>query len=247
MLIQRVKKLEKQSRRTKWFAVVIVTAVVLPWSLGAVNDPKNQTVSGRRFVLIDGKGNLRMFLGADDDDEGRVGLYLYDQVGKRSAALYVKKGQNGLVLYGKNNKERARLYLDEQEVGLSFYDKSGREQTRFSQGRTVSRLALGVSRTTADADASGSSPEPGDRLLLSFDSRENGLSVISMGDRQAGSHIQLEASKDRSHLLLRNREGNRRVQLSPATDSPSMKLNTSHDVPGIAIFDPEGRVISQLP
>lgn len=247
-LARRFEKLEQQNRYLKYAVVAIGLALALPWVLGAVKDTRNQTVHGRRFVLSDGKGKLRAFLGADEDEEGRVGLYLYDQLGKRSAALYVKKGHSGLALYGNASKERARLDLGEHDISLTFYDKNGQEAARFSQGHTISQLVLGGGNDGHDPQKPGISTGGKANLSLRFDTHQTGSGMISIGGSDSGSHIRLKTDAGGSHLLLRNQENDVRVELAPAKDHPSIKLNASQQsVPTIAIFDQEGNLVSQLP
>lgn len=244
----RLETVERQNRRIKTVTFAMAAALLMPWMLGAVVDSRNQTIHGRRFVLTDGKGKLRVFLGADEDDEGRVGLYLYDQLGKRSAALYVKKGNSGLALYGEGNQERGRLELREQDVRLTLYDGDGQEGTTILQGQTLSQLILGVQTKNLDQDTDLAKPsnEQGN-INLSTDSRQEGISVISMGNRLAGSHIELKSNQTVSHLSLRNQDRRQHIELSPAIDRPSIRLNASASGPSVAILDGEGEVVGSLP
>ena len=171
LLAKRIDRIEQQNRRLKIVIVVFGIALALPWVMGAVKDSRNQTIHGRRFILSDGKGKLRVFIGADEDEEGRVGLYLYDQLGKRSAAMYVKQGHSGLALYGHANQERARLDLGNQEVSLTFYDRNGRQGAKFSQGDLMSRIVLGGNETLGENDDPMGLIGRNTNVSLSFDKR----------------------------------------------------------------------------
>jgi len=244
---QQFEKLERQYRILRYAVVVLGLALVLPWILGAVKDSRNQTIHGRRFVLSDGKGKLRAFLGADEDEEGRVGLYLYDQLGKRSVALYVKKGHSGLALYGNASKERARLDLGEHDISLVFFDKNGQDAARFSQGQTISQLVLGGGNRGHHPQMPNSSAGEKPNLRLIFDTHQTGAGMITIGSSKSGSHIQLKTDAGGSHLLLRNQQRDMRVEIAPSKDSASIKLNASQTAPSVAIFDHDGNIVSQLP
>lgn len=244
-LTQRLEKLESLNKRLRVLAIIALAACVLPWVLGAARDTQSQTLQGRRLVLFDAQGHLRAFIGPDEENEDRVGLYLYDRTGKKSASLYVKEDQAALSLYGSDNKERARFALNDRNVDLTFYDLAEQKQMRLSLDGTASSLGLGGSDEYGRHVAGLTSN--GNHASLYFDTRPNGSSNISMGNREIGSHVHIQAGTGNSHLLLRSQDGQSRIQLEPADDQPSIKMNASTHVPSLMIFDLEGNMISHLP
>lgn len=246
-LARRIERLEKHNRRMMILTAALLAGAVLPWVLGAAEDVHSQTLRARRFLLVDGNNRLRVFLGADEDEEGRTGLYLYDQLGKRSAALYVKKGHSGLALYGENNKQRARLELGPSEVGLTLYDAQSDPRAQLAHDLSVSRLTLGPSAGRQDTQPDRPTSTSNPNLTISFDAANHGRSLIRMGSQEAGAHIELNVNPAASHVLLRNQAGDARIQLAPSADQPSLILNALAESPAITVVDAQGRIVSHLP
>ncbi len=244
-LVQQIAGLERRNRRTQILVIVALAGLMLPWAMGAARDNKDQTLQARRIVLFDQDGKLRVFIGADKERDGRVGLYLYDQLGQRSAAVYVKPGHGGFSLYGPNNRERASLSLNPYHVGLSLYDSEKQEKLRLALEGDRSSLGLGPSdefgRHLAGLSANGNNSS------LYMDTRQDGSSLISLGDQNSGSHVRLQTSKIGSHLLLRSHDGLSRVQIEPANDRPAIKMDATTHSPSLVIFDAQGQLISHLP
>jgi hypothetical protein len=152
----RVERLEKQNWWMRTAVIAALALAALPWALGAKKEEleKDPTLRGQRIVLLDAAGKLRVFIGADEDRDGRIGIYLYDQLGQRSAAMYVNNQQSGLSLYGQNNTERASLQLDGQgDLGLRFYDQEKSEHLGLSVTGpgNMTTISLGDSDTGSHA------------------------------------------------------------------------------------------------
>ncbi len=241
----RVDKLERQNRWVRVFLLIAVAGVAWPWLSGAAEDPRTQTLRGRRVLLFDGDSKLRAFLGADEEEDGRVGLYLYDRAGKRSAAVYVKDGHAGLALFGDNNTERARLELDEKGTALRLYTADKFERARLGVTGARSGLALGTDAQGAGDQDHTEVHKHG--LTLSCVGGMEGYSRLTMGVEETGAYTRFGTGAQGSYLLLRDTDGESRVQLKPSPDSAGIQVSGPHTGSVVAVYDADGHMISTLP
>jgi hypothetical protein len=123
-LIGRIERLERQNRRLKLGAALVLLGVVAGVTMGQ-GRATSHAVESQQFVVKDTRGKARAVLGMSADGPG---LNLYDPDGNARAGLAVAKDNTArLGFYDRAGK--SRVMVDVMEDGTStvgFYDRSGK-------------------------------------------------------------------------------------------------------------------------
>jgi len=142
LLVQRLEKLERQNRRFRIGALLVLLIVGLLVVIGA--RPAN-IVQAEKFVLVDQSGRTMATLGPDAN--GLPGVSIKDMsTGKERVwlGLWGKGTEVGLGLYDQNNKERSRLgILANGTMRLSVNDDSGKLRAWLGQSGNGKESGVG--------------------------------------------------------------------------------------------------------
>src|SRR5262245_12167299 len=107
-LVQRIERLEWQSRLFKGAATVAALAVIAVVVMGQAA-PRTSTLEAQKFVLKDKTGKIRAVLGEGTDNE--IGLLIYD--GKQRPRAMIAMDDNDLpIIRVSDDAGRERVVLD---------------------------------------------------------------------------------------------------------------------------------------
>jgi hypothetical protein len=121
-LAQRLEKVERQNRRLKMVAAVVLALAVAGLVMGQAL-PRARIVEAEGFVLKDGAGKARAGLVMYND--GPM-LALYDETGNFRAGLDVDKGVSGLRLADETGRPRVALTVLKDGSRLVLRDENGK-------------------------------------------------------------------------------------------------------------------------
>jgi len=142
LLVQRLEKLERQNRRFRIGALLVLLIVGLLVVIGA--RPAN-VLQAEKFTLVDQSGRTMATLGPDAN--GLPGVSIKDMsTGKERVwlGLWGKGTEVGLGLYDQNNKERSRLgILANGTMRLSVNDDSGKLRAWLGQSGNGKESGVG--------------------------------------------------------------------------------------------------------
>ena len=142
LLVQRLEKLERQNRRFRIGALLVLLIVGLLVVIGA--RPAN-VLQAEKFALVDQSGRTMATLGPDA--YGLPGVSIKDMsTGKERVwlGLWGKGTEVGLGLYDQNNKERSRLgILANGTMRLSVNDDSGKLRAWLGQSGNGKESGVG--------------------------------------------------------------------------------------------------------
>jgi len=149
-VVDRLGKLERQSRRWRLAAFLATIGLVAVFAMAQTSTPRElnaERVTARAFTLIDSTGKTRARWGSTEDGpalflfdeagrarvglaatkEGSAGLELYDAAGNRKVGLNVTNDEPRLFLYDDAGKMRAGLTVSKDgSAALGFYDAAGK-------------------------------------------------------------------------------------------------------------------------
>jgi len=145
---ERVKKMEGQLARLRWFNRCLIVCIVLSLVVGVpilVAWSELKAICSKRFILMDESGKSRALLGVQNygprlsmsDENGKLSvaltvfkngpeLSLSDENGRPRAILCVGKDGPGLSLYGEYLEPRAILSVGKDGPGLRLLDENGK-------------------------------------------------------------------------------------------------------------------------
>ena len=128
-VFERLKRLEKQNRRLK-MAAALVIIFISPFILMSAAGHKGRTVEARQIVLKDDEGHTRAVLGMRSAGPG---LALYGAEGdKVQALLTVLQTGPVLGLYDADGTTRALLGVTPKGASLTFNDAEGKLRAEMS-------------------------------------------------------------------------------------------------------------------
>lgn len=157
-LYRRIEQLERTTAR--WWAVAIAGFAALLLATAATKIPEE--IAARRFVVVDGDGNVRARLGEltiattpalhpstgaasvrpgsakpfayPGIDRESDGLWLYDDHGRPRATLRLLDNSPVMVLYDSNGKKRVTVGIFGDSPALTLWNKEGNQVWKVPEG-----------------------------------------------------------------------------------------------------------------
>ena len=146
-LEKRVSKLEFNNRILLFFCAAMMLVIVIG---GSSVSEQNEVIQAQRFELLDEDGNLRAYMGTDENggtglfvndpderlrlsvayDSSQSALFIRDKEGTiRIGVAQFAHGGGGVALHGPESKGAAVLYL-KGDGSLRFFDEEGNVTSR---------------------------------------------------------------------------------------------------------------------
>lgn len=196
------RRLERQNRRLRAWAVTVLAALTAALCLGRAAKPK--TVEAQRFVLCDEQGNMRAELANVPDDGSK--LTLFDGKGRERIRLGMQPP--ALLLWGEGGM-RARLSATDAP-DLTLWGSQKASATVWA----ASHAAL----TLSDQQA-------GNTVDLSTRHGFSTLALEAAGEEGFAGRVQLLAHKNgTSYLTFQDKAGVSRARLGLSEEGPAAKL-----------------------
>lgn len=267
ILERRMKRLERESRLSRWVAGLVVLAAGALFMMGANSDDKTigrfRQIDTGHLVIRDPDGQMRAWLGIA---EGGPRLIFFDQQGQQRIGVgMTRQSEPALGIFDVGQNERVVLGVIEGWPGLVMRDPQGKKRTAlfarddwsslfFYDRREIKRTGIGLYGEAAAVNLCDDRGK--DRVGVSTDRAGSSLSFFDHGgQKRAGLGILRE---DEPALGFFNHEGANQVALSVIKDEPSLNLYGTNQVelaisvpmtnaPKFEVFTGEHKLIWKAP
>ena len=185
-LLLTVQRLDRELRLWKRCGALLFLMAVGAFCAGSryAQDIPDVVAAKKGFVVTDKNGQIRSYFGFEED--GRVGMYLTDRMGKKRVGLGVNPQDDGygVVVYDKEERLRAFLGLVQETYCLHFYDE-----------RSVPRTTVGHKPSAGFSGIITRDEKGQHRVMLGEVARENGRqgAGLFLLDEKTQSRLQLYA------------------------------------------------------
>jgi hypothetical protein len=237
LLSERVSKLERQNRRLKQYAMLILIAAASLLLMGQGKAVKVAPVKAVRaleagkFVLQDGQGKRRAELGLIAE---RPSLVFYDSTDRAMLSVGLDAEGAGLVLYDDQIRKTAALSSTPTGPVLALFHSGVK---RLNLSVTTQGPALGLVGKNGDARAALGLTADDNAFLHLFGAGERGgAQLLASPDRTVLRFFD-SADKARSVLGLLEKEGSPGFVLNDEAGVARAIMMLTSDGPNLELFD----------